>query len=100
MSTGYFFPLLKGTEVVAGLLLLANVATPLALVLLAPIVVNISFFHAFLAPEGLPLPLVIVALLAHQAWSERARFAPLFSRSAKAKPASEYPPAANVVPAE
>src|SRR5688500_4753387 len=51
-GTRYFFPLLKGTELVAAVLLLANRFVPLALVLLAPIVVNIVLFHAFLAPEG------------------------------------------------
>ncbi|MCA9535998.1 MAG: DoxX family protein, partial [Myxococcales bacterium] len=35
-ATGYMFPLIKGTEVVAGLLLLGNRLVPLALTLLAP----------------------------------------------------------------
>lgn len=47
-DTGYLFTLLAVTEVVAGLLLLSNRFVPLALTLLAPIIVNIVFFHLFL----------------------------------------------------
>jgi len=62
-ATGYFFPFLKVCEVVAGALLLLGAFVPFALVLLAPISVNIFLFHAFLAPSGLPLPIVIAACL-------------------------------------
>jgi hypothetical protein len=76
-ATGYFFPLLKGTEVVAGVLLLSNRYVPLALTVLAPIVLNIVLFHAFVAPAGIVLPLVIVALGVYLAYTERAVFRPL-----------------------
>jgi uncharacterized membrane protein YphA (DoxX/SURF4 family) len=62
MATGYFFPLLKGTEVVCGALLLLGVSVPLALVVLAPIIVNIFLVHALLAPSGLPMAVGIVVL--------------------------------------
>ena len=63
-GTGYFFPVLKLVEVVAGALLLVRRFVPLALVLLAPIVVQIFLFHAVLTPglENLVLPVLIVAL--------------------------------------
>lgn len=89
-SSGYFFPLLKGTEVVAGLLLLGNRFVPLALTLLAPIVVNIVAFHAFLAPAGMAMALAITALGIYLAYTERAVFAPLLrARSSENVPASE-----------
>lgn len=59
MASVYFFPLLKGTEVVCGLLLLANAYVPLALVILAPIVLNIFLVHVFMAPEGMPIAIVM-----------------------------------------
>lgn len=59
----YFFPLLKGTETLCGLLLLSGFFVPLALVVLAPIVLNIFLVHAFLAPSGLPLAIIIGLLL-------------------------------------
>src|SRR3954469_17805805 len=60
-AAGFFFPVLKITETIAGFLLLTGVAVPLALVLLAPIIVQIFLFHAWLAQSGLPLAVVLVA---------------------------------------
>src|SRR5262245_2602138 len=57
-ATGYMFPLIKGTETATGLLLLVGRYVPLALTLLAPVVVNIVAFHLFLDPAGLAIPLV------------------------------------------
>ncbi|MDP9148455.1 MAG: DoxX family membrane protein [Myxococcota bacterium] len=77
LATGYLFPLLKATEVIGGALLLAGRFVPLALTVLAPVVVNIVAFHVFLAPSGLALPIVVLALeifLARSYWSV---FAPL-----------------------
>jgi uncharacterized membrane protein YphA (DoxX/SURF4 family) len=74
-ASGYMFPLLKATEVVTGILLLSGRLVPLALTVLAPVVVNIVAFHLFLAPSGLPLPLVVVALGVFLAWSYRSAFA-------------------------
>jgi hypothetical protein len=74
-ASGYMFPLIKATEVGAGILLLSNRYVPLALLLLAPVVVNILAFHLVLAPEGLALALVSAGLLGVVAWSQRAAFA-------------------------
>jgi putative oxidoreductase len=41
---------------------LINRFVPLALVLLGPVIVNIFFIHAFMAPSGLPLAIVVVIL--------------------------------------
>jgi hypothetical protein len=71
------FPLIKGTEVAAGLLLIANRYVPLALAVLAPVLVNIIAFHAFLAPAGLVLPLVLLGLELYLARSYRHAFAPM-----------------------
>jgi hypothetical protein len=76
-ATGYMFPLIKGTEVVAGALLVSDRFVPLALALLAPGIVNIIAFHLFLAPAGLALPLVLLALELYLAWSYRSAFAPM-----------------------
>jgi uncharacterized membrane protein YphA (DoxX/SURF4 family) len=80
-KTGYFLPLLATTEVFSGILLLTGLMVPLALVLLAPVIVNVFMFHLFLAPDGLPIAVVIVALEAVLAWMHRDAFAPLFSGS-------------------
>lgn len=58
-ATGYFFYLLKGTEIVCGLMLLSGMFVPLALVVLAPVILNIFLIHASLAPQGLPLAIAL-----------------------------------------
>ncbi|HET6343303.1 MAG TPA: DoxX family protein, partial [Myxococcota bacterium] len=92
-ATGYMFPLLKATETLMGALLLANLAVPFALVVLAPIVVNIAAFHLALAPEGLGVVVAIVAAGLAVAHAHRAAFAPLF-RPAWAAPAGSQVEAA------
>lgn len=62
LATKYFFLLLKGTEIACGLMLLSGYFVPLALVILAPIVLNIFLVHLFLAPEGLAVALVLGVL--------------------------------------
>lgn len=84
-ATGYFFQLLKVLELASGIALLAGRFVPLALTVLAPIIVNILFFHAFLAPSGLPVPLVILVLELFLAWAYRDAFAPLLNARAKPK---------------
>lgn len=96
--TGYMFPLIKGTEVVAGALLLSNRFVPLALTLLAPILVNIVAFHAVLAGGGgLGLPLVLLALEIALAYFYRDAFAPMLR--ARVEPAALSTPSAAPVPA-
>jgi putative oxidoreductase len=72
-ATGYFFPLLGLTEVVSGLLLIAGRYVPLALVVLAPIVVNIAFFHVALAPDLVSVVMIVGAQL-YLAWVYRDAF--------------------------
>jgi uncharacterized membrane protein YphA (DoxX/SURF4 family) len=82
IATGYMWPLLKGTEVISGALLLSGRFVPLALTFLAPVVVNIVLFHAFLAPSGLGIPLVVLALEVFLAWSYRSAYRPMLRASA------------------
>ncbi|HLV19270.1 MAG TPA: DoxX family protein [Polyangiaceae bacterium] len=78
-QSGYFFPFLKGVEVTAGALLLARAFVPLALTVLAPIIVNIALFHLLLAPNLLMVALLVVLEL-YLAWSYRDAFAPMLRR--------------------
>jgi len=76
-GSGYLFPLLKATEVLAGIALLSGRLVPLALAVLAPIIVNILGFHLFLAPAGLAIPVAVLAAELYLAWTYRAAFAPM-----------------------
>jgi hypothetical protein len=55
VASGYFFPLLFGTYTITGAVLLTGRFVPLALTVLAPVIVNIVAVHLFLAPSGFPL---------------------------------------------
>lgn len=70
-KTGYMFPVIKGIEVIAGLLLLSGFFVPLALLLLAPIVVNIFLYHTILDLGGFGLAFVILVLTLVNAWFYR-----------------------------
>jgi putative oxidoreductase len=80
MAAEYFFPLLKGTEAICGLLLLLGIAPALALVVLAPISLNIFLVHLFLTPglENLIIPTAIVTLHLYVATNYWQLYRPLF----------------------
>ena len=65
-------------QVIAGVLLLANRYVPLAVALLAPVIVNILTFHALMAPSGLPLALFVAVLWAVIFVDVRPAFSGLF----------------------
>jgi putative oxidoreductase len=62
VETGYMIPLIGITEILVGVLLLANLLVPVALLLLAPLTINILLFHLFLDPATV-FPGLVVALL-------------------------------------
>jgi uncharacterized membrane protein YphA (DoxX/SURF4 family) len=78
----YFMTLLKTTELVCGILLVTGYFVPLALVLLAPVIVNIFFVHATMAPEGLPTAIIVVLIEAFLGYAYRKSYAPLFAARA------------------
>jgi putative oxidoreductase len=65
-------------QLISGILLLLNRFVPLGLTLIAPVIVNIFFFHALMAPEGLPLAIAVTVLWIVVATSVRSAFAGLF----------------------
>src|SRR5882672_6862233 len=65
-------------QLVAGVLLLVNRYVPLAVAVLAPVIVNILVFHALMAPGGLPLALFVAALWAVLFVDVRPAFVGLF----------------------
>jgi hypothetical protein len=86
-KTGYMLPLLFGTQALVGVLLLVNRFVPLALAVIAPVIVNILAFHLFLAPSGIPVAVVVLLLELFLVWSYRQRFRPMLS--CRAQPGTE-----------
>jgi uncharacterized membrane protein YphA (DoxX/SURF4 family) len=79
MATGYMFPLIMATQLIAGSLLLSNRFVPLALALLAPFMVNSIAFHVFLERSGRPMAFVVLALELYLVWVYRRAYAPMLS---------------------
>ena len=77
-ATGYFFPFLKAVETVCGLMLLIGWFVPLALVVLAPIVIHIFLVHAFMEPSGVPLAVILGLLMIYLSF-----FAPPYAPTIK-----------------
>src|SRR5690348_9937773 len=72
-------------QVIAGVLLLVNRYVPLAVAVLAPVIVNILSFHALMAPSGLPLALVVAVLWGVIFVDVRPAFAGLFQSRLQAR---------------
>lgn len=82
MATGYMMKLIGTTQLVSGLLLLSGRFVPLALVLLAPFLVNALCFHLVLEPTGLPNTLVFIVFELYLAWTYRSAYRPLLTARA------------------
>ncbi len=78
-TTGYIFPIVGILEVIIGGLLLLKKWVPFALILLAPISINILLFHLFLDIPGIIVSIVVVvfnSILIYKNWPQ---FRPLFT---------------------
>lgn len=88
-NTHYMFPLVMGTQLLVGILLVTNLFVPLALALIAPIIVGIITFHIFLAPATIGPGAVVLVFELYLAWSYRNAFGPMLAM--KTKPACQIP---------
>ena len=77
-ASEYFFYLLKFTEIFCGACLVSGFFVPLALVILAPISINIFLVHMNLDPSGLPLAIGIGVAIVYLAF-----FSPSYSPTIK-----------------
>tara|TARA_R110000772_G_scaffold60386_1_gene136468 strand:- start:46 stop:336 length:291 start_codon:yes stop_codon:yes gene_type:complete len=77
-ETGYLLKVVGIFEIIIGLLVLFNKWVPFALILLAPISVNILLFHLFLDIPGLFPALIVVVLNAILIYKHWKVYRPLF----------------------
>lgn len=82
-KTGYMMPLVMGTQLLVGVLLVTGLFVPLALALIAPIIVGIVTFHVYLAPKGMPMAVGVVLLELFLVWAYRGAFRPMLAIRAK-----------------
>lgn len=78
-ATGYIFPVVGFLEVVIGMMLLMKKWTAFALILLAPISINILLFHLFLDIPGLSVALVVALLNGIMIYKHWKQYTPLFA---------------------
>jgi hypothetical protein len=78
-NSGYMLQLIGLTQLIVGVLLLANRFVPLALALFAPFIVNSVAFHIFLERSGLVMSLIFLGIELYLAWAYRNAFAPMLS---------------------
>jgi putative oxidoreductase len=90
----HYVYIVGGVQVIGGLILLSGRWVPLGLTLLGPVIVNIVSFHAFMAPEGLPMAFVVAALALFLLWRYRENFAGLVKNSGPAPSKSSRQPIA------
>jgi len=78
IKIGYGMTVVAVVEIIAGILIAANVFRALALVALFPIMLNALLFHVFLDPENM-LPAVLTILMnIFLMYAVRDKYAPLF----------------------
>ena len=81
MDSGYMFYFIKIVELIGGVMLLIGICIPFALLLLAPIVVNIFLFHIFLDPAGFLMGLFIFLLEFYLLYHYRSVFSNICSNT-------------------
>jgi hypothetical protein len=82
MMASHYMVLVFAIQLAGGILLLANRYVPLALVLLAPIIVNILLVHSLMLPAGLPLAVIVAILWCVVFASVRPAFSGIFASRA------------------
>ncbi len=78
LYASHYLWVIFGFQLLAGVLLLVNRYVPLAVAMLAPVIVNILSFHALMAPSGLPLAIFVAVLWAAVFIDVRPAFSGLF----------------------
>jgi putative oxidoreductase len=73
----YLSPLIKITELLCGIAFVAGRFVPLATVVIAPVIVNIFLFHAFVDPTGLPVAIFLVLANSFVAYANWEKYKPL-----------------------
>ena len=77
LMNGGYMAVVSATEIIVALLLLTNRLVPLALALLAPIVVGIITFHIAIAPATIVPGIVVLVMELYLAWAYRGAFRPM-----------------------
>lgn|SRR5689334_10944529 len=83
-STGYLYKVVNGIEFLCGGALMVGFFVPLALVLLAPILLNILLYTMFLDPTGLPIAVVVLIIDLFLVYAYRMTYVAIFQMKPEA----------------
>ena len=78
-ASGYIIPVAKIFELLCGLAFVSGRFVALAVVLIFPIALNILFIHSIHLPSGLPVAIPLFLGILFLAYSQRDKYAPLFT---------------------
>ena len=83
MVASHYLMVIFALQLIAAVLFLFRRTVPLALIIAAPLIVNILLFHALMDPHGIVPGLVVTALWFVAYWHFRAAFYGIFFTEAK-----------------
>ncbi|MBK7222419.1 MAG: DoxX family protein [Saprospiraceae bacterium] len=75
----WLLPLVGAAEIIGGLLILFPKTRALGALVVFPVMVGVLLTHLTVAPEGLPIALVIWAILSWMIWENRQKYLLLFN---------------------
>ena len=85
LFVSHYLSVIFAFQIISAVLLLVNRYVPLALAVLAPVIVNILVFHTLMAPSGLPLAFFVAVLWVVVFVGVRSAFAGLFQSRSQAQ---------------
>jgi len=77
MEIGWLFPLIAVAEITGGILFMTNKYRALGAIIIFPVLTGILLTHIFIAPSGLPLALVLLAIEIWVIYENREKYLPM-----------------------
>jgi uncharacterized membrane protein YphA (DoxX/SURF4 family) len=77
MEIGWLMPLIAVAEMVGGILVIPNKTRALGAIIIFPIMVGIMLTHILIAPEGLPIAIVLFGINLWIIFENRAKYTPM-----------------------
>src|SRR5690554_1063127 len=78
MEISWLMPLVAVAEILGGVLLMIPRTRALGALVIFPVMVGILLTHIFVEPSGLPIALILWAILLWAMWENRDKYKPLF----------------------
>jgi hypothetical protein len=79
MQIGWLMPLIAIAEIVGGVLFLTNKYRALGAIIIFPVMIGILLTHITLAPSGLPVALILMAINLWVIFENRAKYLPMIN---------------------